>query len=120
MFFRCNNVKKIYLAICSGIPLKMHYSVEAAIDCDPEHDIARCISKNGKKSLTLFEVIACNEDYAYEDIKSGLKLINSSNKFGVSLIKCIPINGRTHQIRLHLHHNGTPIIGDEIYGFKVN
>ncbi len=33
-----------------------------------------------------------------------------------SLVECIPITGRNHQIRVHLKHLGHPIVDDTIYG----
>ncbi|WP_299255695.1 RluA family pseudouridine synthase [uncultured Cytophaga sp.] len=35
-----------------------------------------------------------------------------------TLVRCIPITGRMHQIRIHLSHLGAPIVGDETYGGK--
>ena len=35
-----------------------------------------------------------------------------------SLLRCLPLTGRTHQIRVHLRHAGFPIVGDELYGGK--
>jgi 23S rRNA-/tRNA-specific pseudouridylate synthase len=35
---------------------------------------------------------------------------------GISLVKCTPLTGRTHQIRLHLREAGLPVIDDPIYG----
>lgn len=35
---------------------------------------------------------------------------------GVTLVRCEPTTGRTHQIRVHLEANGTPIVGDKLYG----
>ncbi|MBA3651967.1 MAG: RluA family pseudouridine synthase, partial [Chthoniobacterales bacterium] len=37
---------------------------------------------------------------------------------GLSLVECALHSGRTHQIRVHLHHLGHPIIGDSLYGKK--
>ncbi len=36
-----------------------------------------------------------------------------------SLIRAMPITGRTHQIRVHCQFTGHPIIGDESYGIAV-
>ncbi|MBC7450702.1 MAG: RluA family pseudouridine synthase [Cytophagales bacterium] len=33
-----------------------------------------------------------------------------------TLVRCLPITGRMHQIRIHLSHLGAPIVGDELYG----
>jgi 23S rRNA pseudouridine1911/1915/1917 synthase len=32
-----------------------------------------------------------------------------------SLLRCFPLTGRTHQIRIHLAHIGHPIAGDPVY-----
>ena len=33
----------------------------------------------------------------------------------MSVIKCYPLTGRTHQIRVHLKHLGCPIANDQMY-----
>ena len=35
-----------------------------------------------------------------------------------TLVKLIPITGRTHQLRIHMQAIGHPIVGDDIYGIK--
>ena len=35
---------------------------------------------------------------------------------GRALLEARPITGRTHQLRVHLAHAGSPILGDELYG----
>jgi 23S rRNA pseudouridine1911/1915/1917 synthase len=42
-------------------------------------------------------------------------------RFGdhAALIECRLLTGRTHQIRVHLAHNGHPLIGDPVYGTRA-
>lgn len=35
-----------------------------------------------------------------------------------ALVEAKPETGRMHQIRVHLHHLGLPIVGDKLYGFN--
>ena len=35
---------------------------------------------------------------------------------GYALLRCQPLTGRTHQIRVHLRFRGHPIVGDRLYG----
>jgi tRNA pseudouridine32 synthase/23S rRNA pseudouridine746 synthase len=35
---------------------------------------------------------------------------------GLTWIECIPMTGRTHQIRVHMKHLGCPVRGDSYYG----
>ncbi|QUC20543.1 uncharacterized protein UV8b_04784 [Ustilaginoidea virens] len=48
-----------------------------------------------------------------------------TNKAGYSIVRCLPVTGRTHQIRVHLQYLGHPIQNDPIYanqrvwGFKL-
>jgi 23S rRNA pseudouridine955/2504/2580 synthase len=37
-----------------------------------------------------------------------------------SRLRCIPLTGRTHQIRVHLSHIGHPIVGDPVYGHRTH
>jgi RluA family pseudouridine synthase len=36
----------------------------------------------------------------------------------LALIRCIPVTGRTHQLRVHLSEYGLPIVGDRLYGAR--
>lgn len=65
-------------------------------------------------------VRAVDEDH--EDGRRSITLVKVLQSFGdFSLLDVTIKTGRTHQIRVHLSHEGHPIAGDEKYGdFAVN
>ena len=88
--------QKCYLAIVQGeMPLGPG-RVEAPIGRRGDSIIGRCVTPQGKYSLTEYTVLAA----------AG----------GCSLLACIPRTGRTHQIRVHMAYSGHPLAGDTLYG----
>ncbi|MGI8889630.1 MAG: RluA family pseudouridine synthase [Chthoniobacterales bacterium] len=97
--FAEREVKKIYLALVAGTLKRPRGTIEAAI---ARHAVQRkkmaVDSRRGRPARTDYRVL-----------QSGR---------GVSLVECALHSGRTHQIRVHLHHLGHPVIGDSLYGKK--
>lgn len=93
--FASRQVKKEYLAICFGNP--GNGQIEGSISRHP-HDRKKMtiVQEGGKMALSRFETV------------------KSHGMF--SLVKIYPETGRTHQIRVHLKHKGTPVLGDSVYG----
>lgn len=91
--------KKQYVAVCVGAPVPEKGRIDAPILREKAGIIKRCIDKNGKPSVS---------DYAVFEKCDGL-----------SLVRLMPQTGRTHQLRLHLSHIGTPIYADFLYGKEV-
>ncbi|MBR4173414.1 MAG: RluA family pseudouridine synthase [Clostridia bacterium] len=92
--------EKEYLAVCVGTLENKKGTVNAPIKREKEGIIKRIIAPDGKPAITDYEVI--------------------KEKNGLSLVKLHPKTGRTHQIRLHLAHIGTPIYADFLYGTDID
>ena len=89
-----------YVALVQGNPTAEKFEVDARLAPHPLKTGLVCVdSQNGKKSKTQFEVL---------EIFSGWMLL-----------RCLPLIERAHQIRVHLHHAGFPVVGDELYGGKM-
>jgi RluA family pseudouridine synthase len=100
--FGCEKPLKQYVALASGEPPGDTFEVDAALSPHPlKLGVMRVDPKNGKKSKTKFEVL------------------ENFSRFGYVLLKCQPLTGRTHQIRIHAAHVGLKIVGDGLYGGKA-
>jgi len=97
--FGSEKLFKVYLALAQGAPVADRFEVKARLAPHPaKTGVVRVDPKRGKQAHTVFEVL---ERFARW-----------------TLLKCEPLTGRTHQIRVHLRHAGFPIVGDEVYGGK--
>jgi 23S rRNA pseudouridine955/2504/2580 synthase len=95
---RQNSVDKRYIALVSGRWRKDRINVEAPLQKNQLQGGERIVrvSQEGKPAQTLFRV---RERFPE-----------------ATLVEARLVTGRTHQIRVHLAHLGTPILGDEKYG----
>lgn len=92
-------VDKTYLALVAGKLRKSAGTIEEKIGRHPVHRKRMAVgTRRGRPAKTEYRVLG------------------SSDK--VSLIECKLHSGRTHQIRVHLHHLGHPVLGDKVYGGK--
>ena len=89
-------LQKTYQALCFGFFPMAEGIIDAPIDRRPLPSLLRCISPTGKPSRTRCRVLERFE--------------------GHTLVELEPLTGRTHQLRLHCAHIGSPILGDPQYG----
>ncbi len=89
-------MEKYYMGLVHGSPAHETGSIGGAIMEHPVFKGQMVINKNGKPSLTDYEVIEIFSKY--------------------SLVKFQLHTGRTHQIRVHSKNIGHPIVCDPLYG----
>jgi tRNA pseudouridine synthase 9 len=65
------------------------------------------VRANGKEARTVFRRLA------YYSPPSATNV--SAEREGYSIVRCLPLTGRTHQLRVHLQFLGHPITNDPIY-----
>ena len=89
-------MQKLYYAVPQGeLPLGPGV-IDAPIGRRGDSIIGRCVTPEGKPSRTEYEILRAEN--------------------GLSLAACLPVTGRTHQIRVHFAHLGHPLAGDDLYG----
>lgn len=92
--FSKRRVDKLYLAVCCGKPA--NGTIQAPIGRHPVHRKEMAVLSDGREAISEVQTAAFNEK--------------------LSLVLIRPKTGRTHQIRVHLKHIGSPVLGDPIYG----
>jgi 23S rRNA-/tRNA-specific pseudouridylate synthase len=74
------------------------------------------VDPGGKAAATRFELLAANPEADLSAGVGGAVAGSALPRRGAALVRCEPLTGRTHQIRVHLAHCGHPILGDDLYG----
>ena len=92
--FNEHSVVRGYIAITQGIPNPRQGTLETMLG--RKFTGKRGVTDRGKSSKTYYEVMRASSSHA--------------------LVYCSLHTGRTHQVRIHMMHLGTPVVGDRIYG----
>jgi len=97
--FAEHTLERAYWALVWGTPTPRQGEIEGNIGRNP-HDRKKMavVKGGGKPALTRYRVL--------KSFAGG----------AVSLVECRLATGRTHQIRVHMTHQGHPLIGDPVYG----
>jgi 23S rRNA pseudouridine1911/1915/1917 synthase len=98
--FADRTVRKIYLALVAGILKKTAGVIDAPIARHRVHRQRMAVSEaRGRNAKTEYRVMRASAN--------------------ASLVECAIHSGRTHQIRVHFHHLGHPLLGDKLYAPKA-
>ena len=102
--FATHRVSKIYYALVRGVP-----KLPAGVWADNlEKDVRR-----GNRLVKQGQIVPVKA--RYQTIKSP------TGGFPITLMKLMPVTGRTHQLRVQCEKHNLPIVGDRTYGsFSFN
>lgn len=98
--FAARTVEKIYLALVAGKLREQSGVIKQKIGRHPVYRQRMSVaSLRGRAATTEYRVLDSSDE--------------------ASLVECRLHSGRTHQIRVHFHHLGHPVLGDKIYAPRL-
>ena len=94
--FAQRRTKKTYVAVVKGAMKPEAAVIDMPIERNPKAPATFRVGAQGKVAKTTYRTLESNGQY--------------------NLLELKPETGRTHQLRVHLAHQGHPIVGDPLYG----
>lgn len=110
---RTGDLRRQYFALVWGEPSPRAGRIETLIGRHPgSRTKMAAVRAAGRVAITNYETTrAYNVKPA-----GGAAKVRVSSGLQLSAVRCSLETGRTHQVRVHMAHIGTPIAGDSLYG----
>ena len=110
-----HEVHRVYHALVWSRPEPPQGRLVTNFGRHPQHrtQMAVLLDGKGREAITRYRVL---ERYAWSWQEDASQRPRQRE---ASLVECVLETGRTHQIRVHLAHLGSPLIGDPSYGDAV-
>ena len=100
--FHNHSIKRVYEVLVWGTLKPKNGKIVGKIARSKKNRQLMTVTKyKGKDAITNYKTV---------------KIFQNANLPKISLLECILETGRTHQIRVHMNFNGTPVLGDKSYG----
>lgn len=96
------SIKRGYIAFVHGKIENLEGTIDTPIGRNPDSIIERMVREDGQHSITHYEKIDYHPDRDFSVVRLKLE------------------TGRTHQIRVHMASIGHPLLGDDLYGGRLN
>jgi len=108
--FSEHDIDRLYLAVTRGAPRPSSGTIDEHIARSSADRKKMAVMKNpeagfGRHAVTHYKT---RETFGIRE--------KGTNFPSAALVECRLETGRTHQIRVHLAHIGTPLVGDPVYG----
>lgn len=108
---RTGDLRRQYIALVWGEPSPRAGRIETQIGRHPASRIKMAaLRSGGRTAITNYETLRSYRLPFASDKSRGNKALV------LSVVRCSLETGRTHQVRVHMAHIGTPIAGDSVYG----
>jgi 23S rRNA pseudouridine1911/1915/1917 synthase len=108
---RTGELRRQYIALVWGEPQPRAGRIETRIARHPTSRTKMAVVKaGGRIAITNYETL-----HSYR-VPPASEKGRGANLLTLSVVRCSLETGRTHQVRVHMAHAGTPIAGDTVYG----
>lgn len=109
--FQERAIQKNYHALIWGCPTESQGIICQPIMADKCDVPLQKVDLNGKEAIT---------EYSVDESHPSSRGSSEHSSRPISRIVLKPLTGRTHQLRVHMRHLGTPILGDTFYGCEAS